>query len=107
MPSEFLKCAADRKTFQALFYPISDTNFDSQSYMPYQEGYWLKLGAMRSFSNNYVHNNAIDREIAVSSLLASIGRLMDCHEHLQSEGLDVLHDQVLISYACRCFNHSN
>ena len=68
MPSEFLlKSVADRKTFQALFYPVSDTNFDSQSYMLYHEGYWLKRRAMRLFSNNCAHNKAIHREPAVSS----------------------------------------
>jgi acetyl esterase len=29
--------------FQALFYPVTDANFDTQSYNTLQEGYWLTL----------------------------------------------------------------
>ena len=85
-----LKSVANPKTFQALYYPISDTNFESQSCMPYKESYWLTRGTMRWFSNNYAHNDAIPREPDVSSFYASIARLMDCNRPLESEGFDVL-----------------
>jgi acetyl esterase len=63
-------------TFQALFYPVTDANFDSKSYMVYQEGYWLTREGMKWFWNNYAPNNSIRKEPTTISLLhASIDQL--------------------------------
>lgn len=35
--------------FQALFYPVTDANLDSPSYLAYQEGFWLTREGMRWF----------------------------------------------------------
>jgi len=40
--------------FQALFYPVTDADFDTQSYNTLQEGYWLTREGMKWFWNNYM-----------------------------------------------------
>ncbi len=46
-------CQAERGgpkiTFRVLFYRVADANFDSHSYMTYQEGYWLTREGMKWF----------------------------------------------------------
>lgn len=44
---------------QVLFYPVTNANFESQSYNTYQEGYWLTREAMKWFWNNYAPDDAI------------------------------------------------
>jgi acetyl esterase/lipase len=62
-------------TFQALFYPVTDAHFDSQSYMELQEGYWLTREGMKWFWNNYAPDNTTRNEPTASPLHASIDRL--------------------------------
>jgi acetyl esterase len=62
-------------TFQALFYPVTDANFDSQPYMAYQEGYWLTREGMKWFWNNYAPNCTVREEPTISPLHASIDQL--------------------------------
>jgi acetyl esterase len=61
--------------FQALFYPVTDANFDSQSYNTYQEGYWLTREAMKWFWNNFAPDNSTRKEPTASPLQASIDQL--------------------------------
>jgi acetyl esterase len=80
--------------FQALFYPVTDANFDSQSYSAYQDGYWLTREAMKWFWNNYAPNNATWKEPTVSPLQASIDQLKGLPPALViTEEFDVLRDQ--------------
>jgi acetyl esterase len=80
--------------FQALFYPVTDANFDSQSYIAYQEGYWLTREGMKWFWNNYAPNNATRKEPTVSPLQASIDQLKGLPPALViTEEFDVLRDQ--------------
>ena len=58
--------------FQVIFYPVTNANFDTQSYMAYQDGYWLTRKAMMWFWNNYVSNQTNLKEPTVSPLQASI-----------------------------------
>jgi acetyl esterase len=48
--------------FQALFYPVTDANFDTPSYLAYQGGYWLTRKAMKWFWDNYAPDNATQKE---------------------------------------------
>jgi acetyl esterase len=81
-------------TLQALFYPVTDANFDSQSYMAYQEGYWLTREGMKWFWNNYAPNNAIRKEPTISLLHASIDQLRGLPPALViTDEFDVLRDE--------------
>jgi acetyl esterase len=62
-------------TFQALFYPVTDANFDTQSYSTLQEGYWLTREGMKWFWNNYAPDNATRKEPTASPLQATIDHL--------------------------------
>jgi acetyl esterase len=63
--------------FQALFYPVTDANFDTPSYLAYQEVYWLTRRAMKWFWDNYAPDNATRKEPSASPLLASVDQLRD------------------------------
>jgi acetyl esterase len=61
--------------FQVLFYPVTDANFDTPSYMIYQNGYWLTRDAMKWFWSNYLTNQTNVKDPTVSPLQASIEQL--------------------------------
>ena len=61
--------------FQVLFYPVTDSNFDTSSYRKYAEGYWLTREGMKWFWNNYTSNETNRKEPTVSPLQASIDQL--------------------------------
>lgn len=70
--------------FQLLFYPVTDANFETSSYMKYQEGYWLSREAMKWFWDNYVSNQTNIKEprfLPFGRLLTVLG---DCHQLLSS-----------------------
>jgi len=80
--------------FQLLFYPVTDANFETSSYMKYQEGYWLTREAMKWFWDNYVSNQTNIKEPAVSPLQASIDQLRELPPTLIINGeFDVLRDE--------------
>ncbi|HSF00027.1 MAG TPA: alpha/beta hydrolase [Nitrososphaeraceae archaeon] len=58
-------------TFQLLFYPVTDANFDTPSYLAYQDGYFLTREAMKWFWDNYLSNDTNRKEPTVSPLQAS------------------------------------
>jgi acetyl esterase len=81
-------------TFQALFYPVTDANFDTQSYNTLQEGYWLTREGMKWFWNNYAPNNATRKEPTASPLQAPVDRLKGLPPGLLiTEEFDVLRDE--------------
>jgi acetyl esterase len=43
---------------QLLIYPVTDTNFETESYIANQEGYMLTLDGMRWFWDHYLSGNA-------------------------------------------------
>lgn len=61
--------------FQLLFYPVTDANFDTATYISYQEGYFLTREAMKWFWNNYLSNDTNRKEPTVSPLQASLEQL--------------------------------
>ena len=74
----YFTCQRARRTtncFQVLFYPVTDANFDTPSYMKYQNGYWLTRDAMKWFWNNYLTNQTNRKDPTVSPLQASLEQL--------------------------------
>jgi len=61
--------------FQVLFYPVTDSNFDTRSYEKYKEEYWLTREGMKWFWNNYTSNETNRKSPMVSPLQASIEQL--------------------------------
>ena len=80
--------------FQLLFYPVTDANFDTPSYMMYQNGYWLTRDAMKWFWNNYLTNQTNVKDSTVSPLQASLEQLKGLPPALIINGEnDVLRDE--------------
>ena len=80
--------------FQLLFYPVTDANFGSSSYIKYQEGYWLSREAMKWFWDNYVSDQTNIKVPTVSPLQASIDNLRGLPPTLIINGeFDVLRDE--------------
>jgi acetyl esterase len=60
---------------QLLFYPVTDCDFDTESYHQFAEGYFLRRDGMMWFWDQY-HNNPNERkEVTASPLRASIEQL--------------------------------
>ena len=80
--------------FQLLFYPVTDANFDTPSYMEYQDGYFLTREGMKWFWDNYMTEGTNRKEPTVSPLQASIEQLKGLPPALMINGeLDVLRDE--------------
>ncbi len=81
-------------TFQVLFYPVTDANFDTQSYKQFATGYFLTREAMKWFWANYLPNKTGRKRPTASPLRASIGQLKKLPPALVITGeLDVLRDE--------------
>ena len=81
-------------SFQLLFYPVTDANFNTSSYVAYQDGYFLTREAMKWFWDNYVSNQTNRKEPTVSPLQASIEQLKGLPPALIINGeFDVLRDE--------------
>ena len=80
--------------FQLLFYPVTDASFDTDSYLKYQEGYFLTREAMKWFWNNYLSDDANRKDPTVSPLQASMEQLSGMPRTLILVGEnDVLRDE--------------
>jgi acetyl esterase len=80
--------------YQVLFYPVTDSNFDTPSYRAYQDGYFLTREAMKWFWDNYTSNQTNRKEPTVSPLQASIEQLKGLPPALVINGeFDVLRDE--------------
>ncbi|MDW3680062.1 MAG: alpha/beta hydrolase [Nitrososphaeraceae archaeon] len=80
--------------FQVLFYPVTDSNFDTSSYRKYAEGYWLTREGMKWFWNNYTSTETNRKEPTVPPLQASIEQLSGLPPGLLINGEnDVLCDE--------------
>src|SRR6266566_3958945 len=80
--------------FQILCYPVTDANFETQSYQQFGEaGYWLTRQAMRWFWDSYAPE-AVRNQPTVSPLRASLDQLMELPPALIITGEnDVLRDE--------------
>ncbi|MDI2128291.1 alpha/beta hydrolase [Yinghuangia seranimata] len=60
---------------QVLFYPVTDAAFDTDSYLRFAEGYFLRRDAMRWFWDQYTTDEADRARITASPLRASLDEL--------------------------------
>ena len=61
--------------FQTLFYPVTDANFDTQSYRDLAVGYFLTRENMKWFWNSYLPDENKRKEPTASPLQATIDQL--------------------------------
>lgn len=61
--------------YQLLFYPVTDANFETESYKQFSDGYWLSTDAMKWFWNAYLPNEEERKKYTVSPLQASLEQL--------------------------------
>jgi len=61
--------------YQVLFYPVTDANFDTQSYQQFATDIWLTREAMKWFWDNYLPDKEARKQPTVSPLQASIDQL--------------------------------
>jgi acetyl esterase len=79
---------------QVLFYPVTDANFDTDSYHQFAEGYFLRRDAMEWFWDQYTTDPAQRAEITASPLRASVDELAGLPPALVITGeADVLRDE--------------
>ena len=79
---------------QVLFYPVTDANFDTDSYHQFAEGYFLRRDAMEWFWDQYTTDPAQRAEITASPLRASLDDLAGLPPALVITGeADVLRDE--------------
>jgi acetyl esterase len=79
---------------QVLFYPVTDANFDTESYLRYADGPWLTRPAMQWFWDAYLPDEDMRAEITASPLRASLDDLKGLPPALVVNGEnDVLRDE--------------
>ena len=61
--------------YQVLFYPVTDANFDTESYQEFADGPWLTKLAMRWFWDAYAPNAEDRKKITASPLRATVEEL--------------------------------
>ncbi len=62
-------------TYQVLFYPVTDANFDTPSYHEFASGYLLDRDTMEMFWDNYLPDAKARQEPTASPLQASVDQL--------------------------------
>lgn len=79
---------------QLLFYPVTDANFDTESYYQFAEGYFLRRDGMMWFWDQYAPDHVERDQITASPLRASIDQLRDLPPTLIiTAEADVLRDE--------------
>lgn len=61
--------------YQVLFYPVTDANFETQSYQQYATGIWLTREAMKWFWDNYLPDEEARKQPTACPLQASVDQL--------------------------------
>lgn len=80
--------------YQVLFYPVTDANFETESYKEFSTGYWLSTEAMKWFWNAYLPDENERKKHTASPLQATIEQLKGLPEALIiTNELDVLRDE--------------
>jgi acetyl esterase len=64
-----------RITYQVLFYPVTDANFETASYREFADGPWLTKAAMKWFWDAYLPDVAARKNPTASPLQASLDEL--------------------------------
>jgi len=81
-------------TFQVLFYPVTDSGFDTASYIQFADGPWLTKRAMQWFWDAYLPDAAARKEPTATPLNASLDQLAGLPEALViTDENDVLRDE--------------
>jgi acetyl esterase len=79
---------------QVMFWPVTDANFETESYNQYDEGYFLTKPMMKWFWDAYTTDPKQRKEIYASPLQATIEQLKDLPPAMvQTAGNDVLRDE--------------
>ena len=79
---------------QILFWPVTNADFETESYNEYTDGYFLTKGMMKWFWDAYTTDPKKRKEIYASPLLASTEELNGLPPALiQTDGNDVLRDE--------------
>ena len=79
---------------QVLFYPVTDANFDTESYLQFATGYALRRDGMQWFWDQYTTDPTQRNEITASPLRASLEQLAGLPPALVITGeADVLRDE--------------
>lgn len=79
---------------QVLFYPVTDANFDTGSYLEFAEGYFLTREGMQWFWDQYTTSAEDRAQITASPLRATIEQLAELPPALVITGeADVLRDE--------------
>lgn len=80
--------------YQVLFYPVTDANFETESYNEFANGYWLSKSAMKWFWNAYLPDENQRKQYTVSPLQASVDKLRNLPSALIiTNECDVLRDE--------------
>ena len=79
---------------EILFWPVTDANFETESYKQFAEGHFLTRNMMKWFWDNYTTDVAKRKEIMASPLQASVEQLKGLPPTLiQTAENDVLRDE--------------
>ncbi|SEQ22094.1 alpha/beta hydrolase [Lentzea albida] len=79
---------------QVLFYPVTDASFDTDSYLQFAEGYFLRRDGMQWFWDQYTTNPVERAEITASPLRATLDQLAGLPQALViTAEADVLRDE--------------
>ena len=80
--------------FQILFYPVTDSNFNTDSYNKFATKHWLTKEAMKWFWDNYLPDQERRNEPTASPLKASLEQLSELPPAMIINGeFDVLRDE--------------
>ncbi|AZF21475.1 Lipase [Pseudomonas sp. R4-35-07] len=86
--------ATPKIRFQLLLWPVTDSNFETDTYKQFAEGHFLTRNMMTWFWDSYTTDLKARTEIHASPLKASIDQLKGLPPALvQTAGLDVLRDE--------------
>ncbi|MFS4458108.1 alpha/beta hydrolase [Bdellovibrio sp. HCB2-146] len=81
-------------SFQALLYPVTDADFETESYQKFADGYWLSKAAMEWFWDAYVPRIEDRDQITASPLRADLNQLKNLPPALViTDENDVLRDE--------------
>ena len=81
-------------SFQVLFYPVTDANFETESYKTFADGPWLTKKAMQWFWDAYLPDASKRKEITATPLNASLDQLKGLPDALTVvDENDVLRDE--------------
>lgn len=80
--------------FHVLFYPVTDANFETESYNEFSNGYWLSKKAMKWFWKAYLPEENERKVYTASPLRASVDQLLGLPPALIiTNEFDVLRDE--------------